>query len=430
MERQYIGARYVPMFADPIEWNSGMTYEPLTIVTYLGASYTSKKAVPAGIIPTNSSYWAVTGNYNAQVEEYRQQVVATNQKIEELENSLSNYERSRLEGKRILVLGDSTSDETTGYPNWVHHLRNKMESIGGTVTNIAVNGVGVAQQLASLKATSTADIDIIVLLLGINNMNLDYGQSRNDINEMCIYLHGLNKETHWVTPTTTNEVTHASSAVLQSSLSDYIANACKLYGINVIDGAALPMLSPSNPVYMPDSIHPSANYAKIMCDYIFECVAHYSGGYFTKNAPFYRIDNEVICKKIGDVELECDYTLGYYQEFAGMTFVNLLIGGLHVGNDMDHFTVYFNNNYLARIVGYSTFPMVTAHAYSNNTGRIKIYNLSALQTSANFNPENAYLAYVNLWPHEAFEADEILAQVNIQILLPVNTPLYEQKPDV
>lgn len=75
MERQYIGARYVPKFADPIEWNDQTSYEALTIVTYLGASYTSKKAVSAGIRPTDNRYWVVTSNYNAQVEEYRQLVV-------------------------------------------------------------------------------------------------------------------------------------------------------------------------------------------------------------------------------------------------------------------------------------------------------------------------------------------------------------------
>lgn len=67
-ERQYIGARYVPIFADPVEWDSVRTYEPLTIVTYYGTSYTSKKAVPAGTEISDTDYWVVTGNYNAQLE--------------------------------------------------------------------------------------------------------------------------------------------------------------------------------------------------------------------------------------------------------------------------------------------------------------------------------------------------------------------------
>lgn len=71
---QYVGARYVPKFADPIEWDIERGYESLTIVTHNGQSYTSKCPVPPGIEITNSRYWALTGDYNAQVEEYKEQV--------------------------------------------------------------------------------------------------------------------------------------------------------------------------------------------------------------------------------------------------------------------------------------------------------------------------------------------------------------------
>ena len=72
--RQYIGARYVPKFANPIEWNNARAYESLEIVTYLGTSYTSKKPVPVGIDITDTTYWVATGSYNSQVEEYRREV--------------------------------------------------------------------------------------------------------------------------------------------------------------------------------------------------------------------------------------------------------------------------------------------------------------------------------------------------------------------
>lgn len=78
---QYIGARYVPLFADPIEWSSATAYEPLTIVTHQGNSYTSRQYVPVGIDITNDEYWASTGNYNAQIEQYRQEVQAFNGRI-------------------------------------------------------------------------------------------------------------------------------------------------------------------------------------------------------------------------------------------------------------------------------------------------------------------------------------------------------------
>ena len=75
---QYIGSRYVPIFGrkgeDSIEWDDTKPYEPLTIVLNQGNSYTSRQYVPAGIEITNEDFWANTGNYNAQIEQYRQEV--------------------------------------------------------------------------------------------------------------------------------------------------------------------------------------------------------------------------------------------------------------------------------------------------------------------------------------------------------------------
>lgn len=73
--RQYIGARYVPIFGrkdeTSIEWDNSKPYEPLTIVLYQGNSFTSRQYVPAGVEIDNQEFWANTGNYNAQIEEYR-----------------------------------------------------------------------------------------------------------------------------------------------------------------------------------------------------------------------------------------------------------------------------------------------------------------------------------------------------------------------
>lgn len=77
--RQYIGARYVPILGrkdeSSIEWDNSAPYEPLTIVLYQGNSFTSRQAVPAGIDIENTAYWACTGNYNAQIEMYRQETL-------------------------------------------------------------------------------------------------------------------------------------------------------------------------------------------------------------------------------------------------------------------------------------------------------------------------------------------------------------------
>ena len=78
---QYIGSRYVPVFADPAEWNNTRSYEPLTIVLHEGNSYTSKQYVPKGVDISNADFWAETGNYNSQVEQYRKEVLAFDARI-------------------------------------------------------------------------------------------------------------------------------------------------------------------------------------------------------------------------------------------------------------------------------------------------------------------------------------------------------------
>jgi hypothetical protein len=87
---QYIGARYVPLFADPIEWDKTQQYEPLTIVTNNGNSYTSRQFVPAGIEITNDAFWALTGNFNAQVEQYRKEVTAYDGRITAAQTDATN----------------------------------------------------------------------------------------------------------------------------------------------------------------------------------------------------------------------------------------------------------------------------------------------------------------------------------------------------
>lgn len=80
----YVGHRYVPKIMG--DWDNTQIYEPLSIVQYQGGSFTSRQYVPSGVEITNEEYWAVTGNYNAQVEQYRQDV----RNLEKDTNNLNN----------------------------------------------------------------------------------------------------------------------------------------------------------------------------------------------------------------------------------------------------------------------------------------------------------------------------------------------------
>lgn len=91
--RQYIGARYVTKIyentLDPssAEWESGVAYEPLTMVTYQNSSYLSKKEVPAtvGDPAANPSYWVLTGAYNGQIASLQNDILGLQNDINTIE---------------------------------------------------------------------------------------------------------------------------------------------------------------------------------------------------------------------------------------------------------------------------------------------------------------------------------------------------------
>lgn len=107
----YKGNRYVPKIIGV--WDKLISYEGLSIVTYLGDSYTSKKRVPEGIELTNTDYWIVTGNYNAQIEQYRQEVSEATQNIVQIETDLTNF-ITNISDKNPLYLTDFVGADPTG----------------------------------------------------------------------------------------------------------------------------------------------------------------------------------------------------------------------------------------------------------------------------------------------------------------------------
>lgn len=107
---QYIGNRYVPLFADPLDWDKTKEYEALTIVYYAGNSYTSRQAVPKNIDISDETYWALTGNYNAQIEAYRKEVKAYDARI------TANTERiEEVDSELAQSISDTADSITKGY---------------------------------------------------------------------------------------------------------------------------------------------------------------------------------------------------------------------------------------------------------------------------------------------------------------------------
>lgn len=117
---QYIGARYVPLFSDPLEWDVTKEYEPLTIVYWQGNSYTSRQAVPSGVDIANDSYWALTGNYNAQIEQYRKEVRQYDERIASNAREIGSLDARMDSAESTLeALG------TAAKKNWTNQITSK-----------------------------------------------------------------------------------------------------------------------------------------------------------------------------------------------------------------------------------------------------------------------------------------------------------------
>lgn len=86
----YVGQRYVPKLMG--EWNKTISYEGLSIVTNEGNSYTSKKRVPIGIDLLNEEYWVSTGNYNAQIEQYRSETSRVQNEVNQMVETVDDIE--------------------------------------------------------------------------------------------------------------------------------------------------------------------------------------------------------------------------------------------------------------------------------------------------------------------------------------------------
>lgn len=92
----YIGARYVPIFADPVEWDNEREYEPLTIVVHNGDMYTSKCYVPKGAAlpeyPENQTkYWVRTADYNYQFADLKKTVNDLSRLVEQFQKDNQTF---------------------------------------------------------------------------------------------------------------------------------------------------------------------------------------------------------------------------------------------------------------------------------------------------------------------------------------------------
>lgn len=269
--RQYIGARYVPKFFNNSAtgdgtWAANTAYEPLTIVTWNGNSYTSKKAVPASIgnPSSNSEYWASTGLYNAQVEVLREEVEEINGNLADLTERVN---------RKVIVIGDSYCEAQNAFIS--QQINYGLTRKGGSAILSYKGGAGFlgasqGKNFANLfddamqNVTNSDEISDVLIIGGCNDASYTY-QAINDaknnllttINNACpkatIHIMCIGG---FVNPT--------QRAKLYGS--SYIAYSLSAPAYMSYPDAILPMLSLE--CYESDGTHPNATGVRAIAYYI------------------------------------------------------------------------------------------------------------------------------------------------------------------
>ena len=136
----YIGARYVPIFADPVEWDDEREYEPLTIVIHDGSCYTSKCYVPKGAqLPPypegQTKYWVKTSDYNYQFADLKKTVLDLSRLVEQFQKDYKTF-----------------ADLINGWNEKVQQWETEMTAWGGRLD-------AVESRITDLAASLNAEID-------------------------------------------------------------------------------------------------------------------------------------------------------------------------------------------------------------------------------------------------------------------------------
>ena len=241
--RQYIGARYVPKFyensANSAEWRSGVAYEPLTIVTYNGNSYTSKKPVPASIgnPSANPSYWVSTGIYNQQIDEYREEVADLRTRV-----------NTDIEGRKFILIGDSwaagltyNSATASRGPSFYDVMISSLGLMqGDTYYKNTADGCGFVDNdphtfLELLQAVNVADagkITDIYVTGGLNDRPYTEAQIETAISAFMTYA----KTTYPNAKVSIGCVGIGSSSYANMSKVNHAYRKCVKYGAAYMDG--------------------------------------------------------------------------------------------------------------------------------------------------------------------------------------------------
>ena len=145
--RQSIGPRIVPMFADPPEWSADKVYSPLTLVIHNGATYMSRRCVPANTAlpdtdPFYNESWVMVYDMNAQVAQYREEVAQLSQQVTDFGGKIDNWEQLIVQWTALIQ----------GWQNQFPELTKALAAITERVAAIEPKLTQAQEDIAALQA--------------------------------------------------------------------------------------------------------------------------------------------------------------------------------------------------------------------------------------------------------------------------------------
>lgn len=286
MERQYIGARYVPLFfSNPTTgdstWLEGVAYEPLTIVTFAGNGFTSKKPVPPGIGSPNLNpeYWAQTSNYNAQIESIRDDldtaVDTLTERIDQVESEITHT------AKNIILLTDSYGSRTVNNKNFLQ-LAQEYCGIPDTNCHKAYTGsVGFFRQdgntfLALLQTITIANPNEITDIFVFGGANDQIATSASEIEtgiaNFCAYAKATYPNAKICIGAVT--ITFAQDYYINRKQTVKAYSECGRYGAIYLNGSE--NIMSFNKLVDTDHVHPTEAAVEHMAKYCADMINSYA----------------------------------------------------------------------------------------------------------------------------------------------------------
>ena len=270
--RQYIGARYVTKIyensLDPgsCEWESGVVYEPLTIVSYQNSSYLSRTSVPAnaGNPAAATTYWAQTGFYNGQIAQLQNEIGTLTDLKTDDKDSLTDAINEIVEKTfdKILLVGDSYVAQSGSVLAEKLQEAFRIPVITAAVSSMgfthAVDGRTFVDLLTNYSESTRLTVKKLIVYGGINDPGNTYSDEYDAVDYFIRQAKTLypNAQIYVFGPqaTTTSALYPSQGIIVNAIMAAATAN-----GVVHADASKWLMLTPYaySDVYKSDKVHPT-----------------------------------------------------------------------------------------------------------------------------------------------------------------------------